>query len=146
LSDAFWEVKPLSEMTDEEWESLCDGCGKCCLHKLEDEETGKVYYTGVACQLLDTEQCCCGDYANRLSRVPDCIKLSPQRMEDFKWLPNTCAYRLVARGEPLPDWHPLVTGDSETVHRAEMSVSGRVISEAEVDLDLLEEHIVRWIV
>lgn len=141
----FWQRKRLAEMDAAEWESLCDGCGKCCLHKLEDEDTGEVYYTGVACQLLDTHNCHCTDYPNRLARVPDCLQLTPEGIGEFHWLPDTCAYRLLAEGQSLPDWHPLVTGDPASVHRAGISVSDRVIPERDVDPDELEEYIVHWI-
>ena len=126
----FWRRKTLTEMTPEEWESLCDGCGKCCLHKLEDELTGQVAYTTVACRLLDTETARCGAYGERHERVPECVRLSPGNLPP--WLPNTCAYRLVEAGRDLPDWHPLKTGDPDSTHQAGVSVRGRVISESEL--------------
>lgn len=125
----FWRAKPLSEMTREEWESLCDGCGLCCLHKLEDEDTGDLYYTNVACRLLDPESGRCRDYAGRVSQVPDCISLSPDELSACPWLPETCAYRRLEAGKGLPVWHPLRTADPESVHRAGVSVRGRVVSE-----------------
>lgn len=133
----FWETTPLSEMTREQWESLCDGCGRCCLLRLEDEDTGQVHTTVVACRLLDLETCRCSDYDRRFSIVPLCLRMTPERAADWGWLPETCAYVRVARGEGLADWHPLVSGDSESVHEAGISVRGRVLSEAEVDEDSL---------
>jgi hypothetical protein len=141
----FWRRKPLSEMNREEWEALCDGCGRCCLHKLEDCDTGRIYYTRVACRLLDLERCRCTDYAHRRSRVDDCVELDPRALDDVSWLPKTCAYRRLAEGRPLAWWHPLVSGDPETVQRAGISVAGRVLSETDVAPDGLEEHVIRWI-
>lgn len=140
----FWETKPLSEMSVAEWESLCDGCGKCCLHKLEDEDSGEVFYTDVACRLLDPDSCCCSDYPNRLSLVPDCLQLTAGQIEELCWLPSTCSYRLLAEGRPLPSWHPLVTGDKNSVHLADASVRGKVVSELSVSPGDLEERIVYW--
>lgn len=125
----FWQVVPLEHMTSVQWEALCDGCGKCCLHKLEDADTGKVHYTNVACRLLDLGSCRCSNYAKRKDLVPDCLKLTPGRIEGLHWMPRTCAYRLVAQGEPLMHWHPLVSGDAQSVHRAGVSVRGRAIGE-----------------
>jgi uncharacterized cysteine cluster protein YcgN (CxxCxxCC family) len=122
----FWKTKTLEAMTPAEWESLCDGCGKCCLSKLEDEDTGEIYWTSVGCRLFDAETCRCADYANRLSRVPDCVGLTPQNVRTISWLPRTCAYRLVAEGHDLYWWHRLVSGSSETVHEAGISIRGRV--------------------
>ena len=133
----FWEAKRLGEMSRAEWESLCDGCGKCCVHKLEDEETGELYPTNVACRLLDRRSGRCTDYANRKALVPDCVRLTPAKAGALDWLPGTCAYRLLANDEPLPDWHPLLTGDPETVHAAGQSVRGWTVSELEAgDLEL----------
>lgn len=132
-------------MSSEEWESLCDGCGKCCLHKLEDEDTGLVYYTDVACQLLDSETCRCTDYLQRKHKVPGCTVLDVNNIDTFFWLPDTCAYRLLAEGLPLPEWHPLVSGDSASVHRAGMSVAGRVVSQSAVAEEDYEDHIIRWV-
>ena len=139
----FWKTKRLAEMNRAEWESLCDGCGQCCLHKLEDEDTGAVAVTDVSCKLLDTETCRCGDYANRREYVPDCVQLTPGTVEMLFWLPETCAYRLLARGGDLPPWHPLVTGDPESVHAAGVSVRGAAISETGVEN--LEDHVTRWL-
>lgn len=125
----FWKRKPLTEMTDAEWESLCDGCGKCCLIGLEDEDTGEIHLTDVACKLLDCGTCQCSDYANRKKFVPDCVKLTPQNVPELYWLPKTCGYRLVAKGEDLRWWHPLVSGDPNTVHEANVSVRGKVRNE-----------------
>lgn len=126
MDQPFWKVKTLEEMSEHEWESLCDGCGKCCLSKLEDEDTGDIYLTTVACRLFDCASGGCGDYANRLARVTDCIGLTPEKVRTIKWLPKTCAYRLIAEGRDLYWWHRLVSGDRETVHAAGMSVRGRV--------------------
>jgi len=143
-SPPFWQVKQLHEMTPQEWESLCDGCGRCCLVKLEDEDTGIIYTTDVSCRLLDCSTCRCTDYANRHQLVDDCIKLDPDNVDELGWLPATCAYRLVWEGKPLEDWHPLVSGSSETVHEAGISVRGRVTNETEVEVDDLPDRIVDW--
>lgn len=122
----FWETKSLAEMTAREWESLCDGCGKCCMSKLIDEETDEIHHTTVACRLFDAATCRCSDYANRQDEVVDCVRLTPDNVRELAWLPKTCAYRLVDEGKPLHDWHPLVSGDPMSVHEAGMSVLGRV--------------------
>ncbi len=142
VEEPFWRRKALSEMTRAEWESLCDGCAKCCLEKLEDAETGEVSYTDVACRLLDTDSCRCTDYENRHRFVPDCVKLTPWKVGTLKWLPTTCAYRLISEGEDLPAWHPLVSGDPQSVHKAGMSVRGRAVPEALAGD--LQDHIVEW--
>lgn len=140
----FWETKTLTEMSDTEWESLCDGCGRCCLHKLEDEDSGKVFFTSVSCRLLDTYQCRCKQYPQRLQYVPDCIVLKPDQLAGSSALPASCAYRLLAEGRGLPNWHPLLSGDVESVHQAGMSVRERVISEIEVDEESLEDYLLDW--
>ena len=139
----FWDTIPLAEMSATQWESLCDGCGKCCLHKLEDEDSGDVYVCNVACRLLDLETCQCSDYINRKKTVPDCTVLTADRIAEFHWLPESCAYRLVAEGNPLQEWHPLVSGEITSVHNAGISVRGRVISETEVDD--LQQHVTDWV-
>ena len=141
----FWERKKLAELTAEEWESLCDGCGRCCLKKLQDETTGKVAYTDVACKLLDRDRCRCKSYRRRHQLVPDCVALSPSDARTFDWLPTTCAYRKLAAGKPLDWWHPLVSGDPATVHRAGISVRGRALAEHDVAADDLDTRIVRWV-
>jgi uncharacterized cysteine cluster protein YcgN (CxxCxxCC family) len=141
----FWERKTLAEMSREEWESLCDGCGLCCLRKLEYEDTGEIAYTDVACRLLDCETCRCRDYARRQALVPDCIALGPGDREQLRWMPSTCAYRRLDEGRGLPDWHPLVSGTSASVHAAGISVSGRCVSEAHVHEDEIEMRVVSWV-
>ena len=138
----FWRRKTLTQMTTEEWESLCDGCAKCCLIKLEDEDTGQVDYTDIACRLLDLGTCRCTNYPARSRLVPDCIVLTPAKTARFDWLPTTCAYRLIAEGKDLAWWHPLVSGDPETVHRAGISVRGRVVAETRGDDP--EDRVVTW--
>ena len=135
----FWE-RPLDQLSRDEWEALCDGCGQCCLHKVEDEDTGEIYHTNVACKLLNLKTAQCSDYANRRKFVPDCMKLTPETAGSLAWLPPSCAYRLRADGDPLPEWHYLVSGDRDAVHRAGMSVAGKVISETVAGP--LENHIV----
>jgi uncharacterized cysteine cluster protein YcgN (CxxCxxCC family) len=125
----FWETKTLEQMTAQEWESLCDGCGRCCLVRFEDEDTGEIIPTRVACRLLDTHSCACTNYRHRRRYVPDCIKLTPHKIEDLTWMPNSCAYRRLHEGRGLASWHPLCSGDPESVHRAGVSVRGRVLSE-----------------
>lgn len=139
LRDKFWE-RPLDDLSRAEWEALCDGCGQCCLHKAEDEDTGAIYPTNVACKLLDIPSARCSDYANRKSRVPDCIRLTPALVLGIEWLPDTCAYRLRADGDPLPAWHYLICGDRDGVHDAGISVRGRAISEELAGP--LEQHII----
>ena len=136
----YWETVPLRAMNREQWENLCDGCGKCCLHKLEDDETGELLPTNVACRLLDRNSGLCSDYRNRRAHVPECVRLTPQKLETLDWLPSSCAYLRVYRGQGLPDWHHLVSGDREGVHTAGISVRGWTISEE--DAGDLENHIV----
>lgn len=135
----FWRVRGLDALTPAEWESLCDGCGRCCLNKLQDEDTGVIEWTCVSCRLLDTETCRCTDYPHRRDAVPDCIQLTPETVRSLGWLPATCAYRLVAEGKDLADWHPLVSGSRETVHEAGVSMLGRV-SASETDLAEPEDY------
>jgi uncharacterized cysteine cluster protein YcgN (CxxCxxCC family) len=144
MTTRFWENKRLEELTPEEWESLCDGCAKCCLRKLEDIDTGEVHYTDVACRLLNRATCRCTRYARRLALVPDCIELTPAAVHRFHWMPSTCAYRLLAEGKPLEPWHPLISGDPQSVHRAGVSVRGRVVSELDVAEADLEQRVVDW--
>ncbi len=141
---AFWDEKTLEEMTVPEWEALCDGCGRCCLMKLEDEETGDIYTSDVHCKLLDGESCKCSDYPNRLARVPDCIKLTPENVRTIAWIPKTCAYRRIAEGKGLAWWHPLVSGDPETVVSVGVSVRGRTINEEKVAPGEWENHLADW--
>ena len=141
----FWRAKKLHEMSPSEFESLCDGCGKCCLHKLEDEDTGDVFYTIIACRFLDHDTCKCQVYDERKKHIPDCVTLTPDSVKDTYWLPETCAYRLIAEGIPLFDWHPLVSGDPDSVHKMGMSVAGQVLHENSVSPEDFEDHIVRWV-
>ena len=140
----FWETKSLQEMSESEWESLCDGCGRCCLNKLEDWDTGEIYYTNIACTLFDDKTCRCRDYSNRFETVPDCVKLEPQDVGGYPWLPPTCAYRLLHEGKPLFDWHPLISGDPNSIHRAGVSVQGRSIPEDGIEPEEYEDHVVQW--
>jgi uncharacterized cysteine cluster protein YcgN (CxxCxxCC family) len=141
----FWQRKSLAEMSNAEWESLCDGCGRCCLVKLEDEDTAATYFTDVGCRLLDGQSCRCRDYAHRSEKVDDCVRLTPKVVHEIKWLPPTCAYRLLDEGKDLYWWHPLVSGDPDTVHQARISVRGRVRdSEDDVPDETLEDRIVDW--
>lgn len=139
----FWVRKTLDQLSAPEWESLCDGCAKCCLHRFEDEDTREIQFTNVCCRYLDQSDCSCSDYPNRSTNVPECVTITLEVLEDPYWLPESCAYRLLAEGKPLPRWHPLVSGDSDSVIQSGNSVGGRVISELEADD--LEYHIIDWI-
>ena len=143
LFPEFWKHKPLKSLTSEEWEALCDGCGKCCLNKLEDEDTGEVALTRIACRLLDDQSCKCGQYPIRHQFIPDCIVLKPSNIdENAYWMPKTCAYRLLWSGQPLFDWHPLISGNPETVHTANISVRGMTLSEFDINEEDWEDHII----
>lgn len=151
--EKFWQKVPLNEMSKDQWESLCDGCAKCCLLKLQDEDDGEdnsddsqeVYYTNVACTLLDQKSCRCTDYTRRFERVAECLHLTAENLGEMYWLPTTCAYRLVYEGRELPAWHPLVSGDPLSVYTAGMSVKGKTVSQDGVHEDVLEDHIVFWV-
>jgi len=138
----FWETKTLAQMTTTEWESLCDHCGQCCLHKLEDEETGELAFTRVVCDLFDLDSCLCTRYQERCTLVPECLDLKQHEFAQYNWLPATCAYRLLTDGKPLPDWHPLLTGNQSSVAAAGASISSYAIKESEVDD--LEDYIIGW--
>lgn len=140
----FWRTKSLSEMSRAEWESLCDGCGRCCLVKLEDEDTDEVHYTMASCAYLDTKSCRCTDYPNRTKNIPDCKELTPETLNEMTWLPPSCAYRKVAEGRDLSWWHPLVSGSTETVHEAGISVRGKCVSEDLIAEEDLWGAVVRW--
>lgn len=144
MTHPFWKMKTLSQLTKPEWESLCDGCGKCCLIQLEDEDSGLRLQTDITCRLFNAETCRCGDYVNRKKRVPDCVILNAQNVTELDWMPKTCAYRLVAEGKDLFDWHPLISGQAMSVHDAGMSVRNQVISEDDVDEAQWEDRIVEW--
>jgi hypothetical protein len=145
MAEPFWKTKSLAEMSDGEWESLCDGCGRCCLVKLEDEDTAEIHFTDVGCRLLDGDTCRCRDYQNRTARVDDCVRLTPQNLRSLNWLPPTCAYRLLDTGGDLYWWHPLVSGDPESVHAAGISVRGRVAADEDaLPEEKLSGHIVSW--
>ncbi len=140
--DFFWKNKSLQEMTPEEWESLCDGCAKCCIFKFEEAETGHIMQTDVVCKLLDLDTCYCSRYEQRKILVPDCITISPENILQLKWMPVTCSYRLLALGKELPNWHPLVTGNKKSAIAADKTVQGNVVSETEIDD--LEQRIIGW--
>jgi uncharacterized cysteine cluster protein YcgN (CxxCxxCC family) len=141
----FWRRKSLEEMSTSEWESLCDGCARCCLVKLEDEDTGEIHFTDIGCKLLDAKTCRCRDYKRRRQKVRDCVKLTPNAVRTLSWLPVTCAYRLVAEGKELYDWHPLISGSPESVHEAGVSVRGRVVaSEDDLAQEVWPDRIVEW--
>ncbi len=143
LADRFWEIKKLTQMNKAEWEAVCDGCGKCCLNKLEDEDTGEVALTRVACRLLDNETCLCSQYPIRHQFVPECIVLTPKTLEDnLYWLPSTCGYRLLYEGRKLYNWHPLIAGNNIAIHEAGVTMQGRTIPEFEIHEDDWEDYII----
>ena len=142
MTKPFWETKRLDEMTAREWESLCDGCAKCCLVKLEDEDSGEIAYTRLHCRLLDVGTCQCSDYENRKAFVPDCVILTPQKVSELRWMPKSCAYRRVHEGRGLPDWHHLVSGDRGRIHEEGHSMRGKTVSEDTV----FEEDQIDWII
>ncbi len=144
-NEPFWKAKALDKMSAAEWELLCDGCGQCCLIKLEDEDTGEIAVTRLACKLLDLGSCRCSDYGNRRDHVSDCVKLTPDDVSRLGWLPETCAYRLLDEGEDLRWWHPLVSGTQETVFESGVSIRGKAISEKKIPEDRFPAHIVGWI-
>jgi len=144
IEERFWEAKSLDDLSDEEWEALCDGCGRCCLHKLEDEDSGAVHYTDIACQLLDTATCRCSDYSSRFTRVPDCLSVRPLTEQKIAWLPSTCAYVKRYNGEPLADWHPLISGNAESVRTAGIGMQGRCQRESEVPVIEWPHHLISW--
>ena len=140
----FWQTTPLAEMTSAQWESLCDGCGQCCVLKLEDVDTGHIYYTDVACKLLDCDKASCMNYPERKAHVPDCVLLTPDNLAQLSWMPMSCAYRRLYEGRGLADWHPLVSGDPDTVRQAGISVAGQVIAEEDVPEHQMPDHIMIW--
>lgn len=140
----FWCAKPLDQLSRDEWESLCDGCGRCCLHKLEDIDTGEIYYTRVICQYFDQEAGRCTVYDRRTELVPTCLRLTPDLVRSLVWIPRSCAYRRLAEGQGLADWHPLVSGEPKSVQKAGISVRRKVISEAKIDMERLEDYVVEW--
>jgi uncharacterized protein len=145
LTPEYWKHKNLTEMSQEEWEALCDGCARCCLYKLQDEDTGELFYTNVVCRLLDTYRCRCTNYAQRARLVPTCLVLDADLVSQLSWMPKTCAYRLLAEGKDLEAWHPLVSGDAGSVHHAGISVRYRIVEEKDADMDCLEDYVVDWL-
>lgn len=138
----FWETTSLKDMNRTQWESLCDGCALCCLHKLEDEDTSEVYYTEVHCRYMDTNNCNCTVYVDRQEKVPNCVWLTPDQASEFRWLPESCAYRVLAEGRKLADWHPLISGDPNSVHEAGISIKGKGIADDQVAEEDWEDHII----
>ena len=141
----FWQQLSLEQLSQQQWESLCDHCGRCCLHKLEDEDSGEVFFTDVACQYMDEETCSCPHYQQRQQLVPECLSIQPDWGEKFKWLPNTCAYRLLYEGKDLFAWHPLISGDAQSVHLAGISIRGRNFRDNEVDESEIDQHVIEWV-
>jgi len=144
LDKRFWETKSLDDMSDAEWEALCDGCGRCCLQKLEDEDTGVVHYTNIACELLDTKACHCTKYEARFKHVPDCLSVRPLTEQKISWLPSSCAYVKLHNGQPLESWHPLISGDKGSVHAAGIGVGSRCYSEKDVPISEWQHHLIVW--
>ena len=144
-NDPYWEYKNLDEMNKQEWEDLCDQCGKCCLNKIEYEGNHYVSYTNVVCKLFDNNTCACSDYSNRKKKVPDCIKLTPLLVKKLKDLPDTCAYRLIHKGEKLKPWHHLISGSRETIHEQVQSVKDKTINESQIDIDDLDNYLIKWV-
>ncbi len=140
--DRFWEKIPLKQLSEQQWESICDGCCQCCAHKLEDEDTREIVKTNIVCQYLDVQKCHCTVYPKRHQYVPDCIKVTPENAAELRWMPETCGYRLIAQGKPLPDWHPLESGEQSSVIQSDSSIVGKVISEADIDEDDFEDYVV----
>lgn len=139
----YWLTTALEDMNEQQWESLCDGCAQCCAHKLQDEETDEIFFTNVVCRYLDTNKCKCSVYNDRHVHVPDCIKITPQNAKTLSWIPETCAYKRLAKGKPLPKWHPLETGDPKSAHKSNISITNKVISEADINVDDLEDYLVK---
>ncbi len=144
MTDRFWEL-PLEQLDKEQWEALCDGCGRCCLKKLIDTKTEQVHYTRVVCRYLEQNKCRCQAYSRRQKLVPDCLVLNMENLPQLHWIPDTCAYRLRLEGKPLPAWHPLLTGSRDAMRQEQISVTGKVVSEEYVHEDGLQEHIIRWV-
>ena len=142
IRKGFWRHKKLTELSPEEWEAICDGCGICCLYKVEYEDTSEVELTNIVCRFLDLDCIRCQLYDDRHSAMPTCIKLTPSEVATIKWLPETCAYLLIMRGQPLPDWHPLESGNPQSIHDRGISVKGKVIRETEADLDRIEDYVI----
>lgn len=145
LRDKFWEKYPLEELNQQEWEALCDGCARCCMHKLQDDETDEIFYTSVVCRYLEQDACHCTVYPQRHIKVPDCVVLDKDTAYEFSWLPTTCAYRVLAEGEPLAHWHPLISGNKQSVQEAGIAVTGKVISEENVPPEAMEDYLIDWI-
>jgi uncharacterized cysteine cluster protein YcgN (CxxCxxCC family) len=141
-TDRFWEEIPFDQLNQKQWELICDGCAQCCAHKLQDEDTEEIFLTNVVCQYLDRQKCQCSVYGDRHVHVPDCIKITPENAKSLRWIPDTCGYKLLANGKPLPEWHPLETSDALSTAKANMTITDKVISEADIELDDLEDYLV----